>query len=214
MAEEENTPAPSPAGRMATRIGLIVAAAVLVAAALFAGRQFVGWFAKPDAQPVTVAIGGPFSLVDQDGRAVTEQTYRGKFMLIYFGFTYCPDVCPTSLTNLAQALDLLGKDGDKVVPVFMTVDPERDTPEYLKEYVVHFHPRMVGLTGTLDQVAKTAKAYRVYFAKTRAKDAAPDEYTMDHTSITYLMGPDGKFLTHFSHGTEPAVMTERIRKFL
>lgn len=212
MADEENAPAPPP-GRTATRIGLIVAIVVIVASVVFVGRRFADRPIVPDAASVA-AIGGPFALVDHNGRPVTEETFRGKFMLIYFGFTYCPDVCPTSLTNVGEALDLLGKDGEKIVPILITVDPERDKPEDLKEYVVHFHPRMVGLTGTPEQVAKAAKAYRVYFAKALPKGAPPDEYTMDHTSITYLMGPDGKFLTHFSHGTEPAAMAERIRKFL
>lgn len=215
---EPKNPPPAPRPSLLSRLGLtrrvgwVVAALVVVPAVLFVGKQYYGWFGGPPpaARP---AVGGPFALIDSQGRAVTDADFRGRFMLVYFGFTYCPDVCPTSLTAIAQALDRLGADADKVVPVLITVDPERDTPEQLKEYVRHFHPRLVGLTGTPEQVAAAAKAYRVYFAKARTQGAPADEYTMDHTSITYLMGRDGKFLAHFSHGTEPDAIAARVRAF-
>ncbi len=218
---EAKTPAPPPASTGLTgRIKAILAALVLVSVALLAGRHYLGWFANgADAPQPVPAVGGPFTLVDHDGRARTEADFRGRSMLVYFGFTYCPDVCPTALTAVAQALDRLGPDADKIAPVFITVDPERDLPEQLKEYVRHFHPRMTGLTGTKEQIAAVAKAYRVYYAKVRPQGAPgektpEDEYTMDHTSITYLMGPDGKFVAHFSHGTEPEAMAARIRRSL
>ncbi len=219
MSEPEPEPSP-PASRpsflaalgLTRRVLWVLAALVAAPALLFVGGKYYGWFEKP-APVARPAVGGPFALVDHQGRAVTDADFRGRFMLVYFGFTYCPDVCPTSLTVIAQALDRLGADADKVVPVFVTVDPERDTPEQLKEYVRHFHPRLVGLTGTPEQVAAAAKAYRVYYAKARVQGAPPDEYSMDHTSIAYLMGRDGKFLAHFSHGTEPDAIAARVRAF-
>lgn len=171
------------------------------------------------AQPETAAspsrglptIGGPFTLTDQTGRAVTDADFRGRYMLIYFGYTYCPDVCPTSLQVMADALDLLGPKADEITPILITIDPQRDTPELLRDYVVNFHPRMVGLSGTPEQVADAAKAYRVYFAKAEQEGGT---YLMDHSSIVYLMGKDGSFLAHFGHNTPADKMAEGIRKHL
>jgi protein SCO1/2 len=161
----------------------------------------------------TPNLGGPFTLIDEDGKPITDRAFRGKFMLIFFGYTFCPDVCPTSLTLVAEALDALGKDADKVVPVFVSVDPERDTPAHLKEYVKKFHPAMRGLTGSKDQIAAAAKAYKVIYAKAEA--AANDgNYLMDHSALLYLVGPDGKFRTFFSHGTGGAEMAQRIKEML
>jgi len=160
----------------------------------------------------TVAIGGPFTLVDQDGRTVTQADFKGRHMLVYFGYTFCPDVCPTELQTMSDALERLGKTAETVVPVFVTVDPGRDTPQVMKDYVRHFHPRLVGLTGSPDQTAAAAKAFKVYFAKVEGKDGAP--YLMDHSSIVYLMGPDGRFLGHFGHGTTPEAMAEGIKRKL
>jgi len=157
-------------------------------------------------------IGGPFSLVDQDGKAVTEADFKGRFMLVYFGYTFCPDVCPTSLSAMADALDMLGDKADRIVPVFITVDPERDTPEQMKMYVQYFHPRLVGLSGTVEQVAAAANAYKAYFAK--ATEVGGEDYLMDHSSITYLMGPDGQFISHFSHGVDGEEMAKRLKEFL
>jgi protein SCO1/2 len=159
-------------------------------------------------------IGGPFTLVDHNGKTITEREFRGKFMLIYFGFTYCPDVCPTSLTAIAQALDMLGDGAEKIAPLFVTVDPERDTPEQMKMYVGHFHPRLIGLTGSPEQISKMARTYRVYYAKVEEGDEGGDDYLMDHTAITYLMGPDGKFRAFFGHDATPEEMAKRIREFL
>jgi len=160
-------------------------------------------------------IGGPFSLVNQKGMPVTDQIFRGRYMLVYFGYTFCPDVCPTSLQIVADALDMLDeKDMQKIVPVFITVDPDRDTPEVLKEYVPNFHTKMVGLTGTKEQVFQAAKAYRAYFNKVVEEGGDKDEYLMDHTSITYLMGPNGEFVKHFPHGYDPKAMAERLKAIL
>ena len=157
-------------------------------------------------------VGGPFELTDQDGNAVTDQSFKGKLMLIYFGFTFCPDACPTALGVMSAALDKLDVAADRVVPMLITVDPARDTPPVLKDYVSNFHPRMVGLTGTPEQIAKVAKEYRVFYAK--APGTAPDEYLMDHTLLIYLMDGDGKYLAHFGPDATADQIAEEIRKHL
>ncbi|MCF8482992.1 MAG: SCO family protein [Rhodospirillum sp.] len=159
------------------------------------------------------AIGGPFELVNGQGETVTEQDFAGKYMLVYFGYTYCPDVCPTSLSLTGAALDMLTvEQRDQIAPIFITVDPDRDTPDVVGAYAKAFYPSMVGLTGTTAQVAAAARAYKVYFKKVEEEGDAP--YLMDHSAITYLMGPDGKFLTHFSHGTPPEKIAEILGKYL
>ena len=162
----------------------------------------------------TPTIGGAFTLVDHTGKTVTDGDYAGKFKLVFFGYTYCPDVCPTALSVMTDALDLLGSDAAKVQPLFISVDPARDTPEQLAMYVGHFGKGLVGLTGTAEQVAAAAKAYRVYYRKVDDKDAAQDEYLVDHTAIAYLMAPDGGFKVHFSQNTDAESMARRIREFL
>ena len=168
---------------------------------------------KPPAPPAA-AIGGPFTLVDHQGRPVTEDYFKGRLMLVYFGYTFCPDVCPTALTDMGDALGILGAAADKVTPVFITVDPDRDTPEHMKEYLKFFHPRMIGLTGTPEQTAAALKAYKVHAAKAPFEGGDAGDYLMDHTSIIYLMGPDGAYKTHFSHGAGAEDMAKGIRKFL
>ncbi|MFN0192870.1 MAG: SCO family protein [Aestuariivirga sp.] len=161
----------------------------------------------PGRQPTgtgTALVGGPFTLVDHTGKRVTEATYRGKYMLIFFGFTYCPDVCPTELQVMSAALDELGAAGEAIQPIFITVDPERDSPETMKAYVANFHPRMVGLTGSLEEISAVAKAYRVYFKKSGEGDA----YLMDHSSIVYLMDKEGKFLKHFTYSTDAKALAK------
>ena len=157
-------------------------------------------------------VGGPFELTDQDGNKVTDQTYKGKLMLIYFGFTFCPDACPTALGVMSAALDKLDVAADRVVPILITVDPERDTPPVLKDYVSNFHPRMVGLTGTPEQIAQVAKAYRVFYQKASGASAA--DYLMDHTLLIYLMDGEGKYLKHFSPDATPDQIADEIRKHL
>ncbi len=158
-------------------------------------------------------VGGPFALTDHTGKRVTDQDFRGRHMLILFGFTYCPDVCPSGLQVMSAALDKVGKKGEKVVPIFISVDPERDTPEQLAKYVPSFHPRLVGLTGGLAEVDAAAKAYRVYYKKVR-DEKSTGAYTIDHTGLIYLMGPDGAYITHFSHATGVDVVAERLGKSL
>lgn len=194
---------------LAARASLILSALAIVA---ILGALAWQQFAPRLGGGGQAAIGGPFNLIDQHGRTVSDESLRGRYLLIYFGYTYCPDVCPTELQAMSQALDALGPDGDKVTPVFITVDPARDTVEQLAGYAEHFHPRLLTLTGSERQVADAAKVYRVYYKKVESEDSS--DYLMDHSSIIYLMGPDGGFLTHFAYGTEPAVMAEGIRKYL
>lgn len=155
-------------------------------------------------------VGGPFELTDHTGHVRTERDFRGRLMLVYFGFTYCPDICPTDLQAIGQALDKLGRDGERVQPLFVTVDPERDTAQHLAEYVPLFHPRLIGLTGSLDAVRKAADAYKVYFAKVPIGKEAGD-YTVDHTAFIYLMDRDGNYLGFFPPGTTADRMVEIIR---
>jgi cytochrome oxidase Cu insertion factor (SCO1/SenC/PrrC family) len=159
----------------------------------------------------TVDIGGPFRLTNQYGERVTPKDFAGKYMMIYFGYTYCPDICPMTLANMTQALDQLPEAmADKVVPIFVTVDPERDTVEQLSEYAPLFHPRLVALTGTDAEVKAAARAYRVYFGK--VEDASSGDYLMDHSSFVYLMGPDGAYVTHFGHSATPDDMAEALKR--
>jgi protein SCO1 len=156
-------------------------------------------------------IGGPFSLVDTDGKRVTDRDFRGKLMLVFFGYAHCPDVCPTELQTMAEVLDKLGPDADALAPVFISVDPARDTPEALSAYVKAFSPRITGLTGSLDETASAAKAYRVYFRKA---GGGPDDYTVDHSAFVYLMDRDGSYLTHFVFNTPADAIAGVIKKQL
>jgi protein SCO1/2 len=185
--------------------------AVLVICGLLLYRL---WMERVSPEAVTgeALVGGPFTLTDQDGNAVTDQTYKGKLMLIYFGFTFCPDACPTALGVMSAALDKLDTAADRVVPMLITVDPERDTPQVLKDYVSNFLPGMVGLTGTPEQVAEVAKAYRVYYQK--AAGATGEDYLMDHTLLIYLMDGEGKYITHFGPDATPDQIADEIRKHL
>jgi cytochrome oxidase Cu insertion factor (SCO1/SenC/PrrC family) len=157
----------------------------------------------------SVSVGGPFSLTDDAGHPVTDQTYRGRWMLVYFGYTFCPDVCPTELQTIASALDKLGPDAKSVVPLFITVDPERDTPAALANYVKLFDDRLIGLTGTPEQIAAVARAYRVYYAKVTPKDSTT--YLMDHSSFVYLVGPNGKLRALFRPGESAQELADAIR---
>ncbi len=148
---------------------------------------------------------GPFSLVDHTGKQITEDDFRGKHMLVFFGYTSCPDVCPMDLQIISRAMDELGEVADRVQPIFITVDPARDTPEVLAEYASHFHPRIIGLTGTRRQVADAAMNYGVISMKIINEDN-PENYSINHSALTYLLGPDGKFEAAFDHGTDLETM--------
>ena len=152
-------------------------------------------------------IGGPFALMDGDGKTVTDRDFRGKWMLVYFGYTHCPDACPTALQDMANARDMLDRAKQaEVALLFITIDPERDTPALMKEYVSNFDAPITALSGSPEQVAKAAREYRVYFAK----HATADGYDMDHSSIIYVMSPDGAFVTNFSHQSTPAQIAARL----
>jgi protein SCO1/2 len=157
-------------------------------------------------------VGGPFELIDQAGKLRTDKDFRGKLMLVYFGFTYCPDVCPADLQNIGLALDILGESAQRVQPLFISVDPERDTPEHLKDYVQMFHPRLIGLTGEAAAIRSAADAYKVYYAK--VPNDRRDDYTVDHTAFIYLMGGDGSYIGFFPSGTSPDRIAEMLRKQL
>ncbi|HTZ79964.1 MAG TPA: SCO family protein [Stellaceae bacterium] len=192
----------------------IVAALCLLGVAFAAMWWREGREMLDSASKVTMpAIGGPFTLTATDGSKVTDQTYRGKIELIYFGYTYCPDACPTALNEIAGALAALGPSAERVQPLFITIDPARDTPKVLADYVRAFDPRIVGLTGTPDEIAAAANAYRVYYAPYKSADA-PDGYLMDHTSIVYVMNEQGRFVASFTHETTADQMAERLRKLI
>jgi protein SCO1/2 len=178
--------------------------------ALAVAAGWIGWDAYRGGRP---AIGGPFTLTDQNGRTVTSDSLKGKPTLIYFGFTYCPDVCPTSLLLMETAIEKLGPDtASKVNLVLITIDPERDTPELLKGYVENFGSTFIGLTGTPQQIADVARAYRVYYQKVPGKDGGP--YLMDHSSIVYLLDRNGRFVTHFTHEAKAEAITAAVQRLL
>jgi protein SCO1 len=195
----------------------LFAAEIALGVCLLAIAGAAGWWsAGPDEPPVVVtapAIGGPFTLTTTDGSTVTERSFRGKITLVYFGYTTCPDACPTELNEIAGALDELGPLAKHVQPLFITVDPQRDTPEVLAAYVKSFDPRILGLTGTPAQISEAAKVYRVYYAPFKSADA-PDGYLMDHTSVVYVMNEEGRFVASFTQETPAAQIAERLRKLV
>ena len=156
-------------------------------------------------------IGGPFRLVDQNGKHVTDQDLKGKPFLVFFGFTHCPDVCPTTLFDVSEVMRSLGPDADRTAALFITVDPERDTATALKDYLGSFDPHVRGLTGDADALAAVAKEYRVYYKKVPLDGG---DYTMDHTAIVYLMDKDGRFVSPFSLKRKPEVAAAELRKYL
>jgi protein SCO1/2 len=195
--------------------GLLLALVLAAALGGFAAWRYFnrgGQIAGMGAEQLQ--LGGPFTLVDQTGKTVTDKDFVGKLMLVYFGYTFCPDVCPTELANMAAAYDLLTPAERKQVQlVFITVDPERDTTQVLKDYVGNFGNDMVGLGGTAEQVKAAAKAYRVYYARSK-ETAGSSDYLMDHSGFVYLMGRDGRYRAHFRPQVEPQSIAEKIRSLL
>ena len=203
---------------VANKLGAAALAAVLFVDALssLASAEEV---ATPSAAELMDAlmwnhgpIGGPFDLIDQNGRRRTDAEFRGKLVILYFGYTYCPDVCPTDLMAISSAVRLLGPAGNNVQPIFITVDPQRDTVERLRGYVSAFHPRLIGLTGSEHDIRTLALAYKVYYAKIAAEPGEP--YAIYHTGFVYLVGRDGKYLGFFPPGTPPDRMVEIVRQHL
>jgi protein SCO1 len=162
-------------------------------AVLLIGAGAFMWLTDNSSRNVSFGIGGPFTLQDGSGKTVTDRDFRGKYMLVYFGYTHCPDVCPTTLTAVADALDKLGPKAQRIVPLFITVDPKRDTAPVVKQYAAAFGPGFVGLTGDASEIATVAKEYRVYYAEHRT-GPGPDDYSMDHSSVLYLMDSNGHFI--------------------
>ena len=161
----------------------------------------------------TALIGGPFTMMNDKGETVTEKTYAGKFTLLFFGFTNCGDVCPAELQVMSAAFTEMGALSESITPIFVSVDPERDTSKIMADYVKNFHPRLVGLTGTPEQIAAFAKLYHIYYQKV-PDPKNPADYEMDHSSILYLMGPDGKFIKHFTYTTDAKGLAEALKKVL
>jgi len=192
-------------------IALFLGLAVLLGVLAYDFRAFFPSGLQGE-QVAPVSIGGDFTLVDQNGATRHAQDFRDKLMLVYFGYTYCPDACPTALQDMSQAIDLLGEKADAVQPIFITIDPARDTVEQMKLYASNFHPRLIALTGTPEQIADAAKGYRVYYEKGKGIDA--ENYLMNHTGFIYLMGRDGKYLSHFSPGVTAEQMATAIEKHL
>lgn len=165
----------------------------------------------------TARVGGPFDLIDHNGRPVTEKFFRGKFMLVFFGYTRGPDICPAVLQVISAALERMGDDAKNIQPLFVTIDPARDTPGVMKKYLADFYAGMIGLTGSKKQIAEIAERYLVTYAKvveptmTGNQSGQSGPYGMDHSSRIYLMGRDGKFIRHFSYGTDPDKLAENIR---
>jgi cytochrome oxidase Cu insertion factor (SCO1/SenC/PrrC family) len=191
---------------------LFVATALVTA---LVGGSLAWWLTTPPPRPAVTAsgealIGGPFALIDQNGREVSDRDFAGRFTLVFFGFTYCPDMCPLSLMTMSAAMDELApEEAERVVPIFVTLDPERDTVELIADYAALFHPRLVALTGERAAIDDAARAYRVYHA--RAEMDSGEDYLIDHSAFTYLMGPDGRYRTHFTHDVTPDALAERIR---
>ena len=192
--------------------GLAAAALVAFLLTLAGEREMLGDSTAPSQQAAD--IGGPFTLLDSDGATVTDADFATSYLLVSFGFTSCPDVCPTALQSIGQAMDLLGDDAVRVQPLFITLDPERDTPDVVGEYAEAFHPRLIGLTGSAEQIADAAGAYRVYYAKVPTPDDDAAGYTVDHSAFVYLMAPDGTYLKHFSHASSPEEIAAGVRQQL
>ena len=196
--------------RVATNRTLVIVTAFT--ASLLIGLLVMLW-AMGGVRGVTApaAIGGPFQLTDQSGTPVTEKNLQGKPSIIFFGFTHCPDVCPTALFEMSEILRAMGKDADRVNAYFISVDPERDNKQAMKEYLSSFDPHLKGLTGDPEAISKVLSAYRVYAKKVPLKDG---DYTMDHTALTYLMDRDGRFVAPFNLNRKPEEAAADLKKYL
>lgn len=191
---------------LALLLGLAAGVATAVLLVTLPGTPGVGTQTSGKA-----LIGGPFSLLDATGKRVTDKDFRGRPMLVYFGFTNCPDVCPAGLQVIAAALDRMGDKANGLTPIFVTVDPERDTPELLGKYVASFHANIVALSGTPEDIAGVTKAYRVY-AKKVPDAERPGEYSVDHSSFMYLMDANGEFVKHFPHSVDAEKLADELSK--
>jgi len=204
MSDEKQTP---------SRRGpiLIIAAGLAVIVGL--GLGFLIPVSKPDLEVSQSIIGGPFEMVNHLGETVTQETFKGRHMLVYFGYTFCPDVCPTELQSMTVALNDMGKEADAITPVFVTIDPARDDVAAVRDYIGFFHPRLVGLTGTPEQVEAMTDAFGVFYARARDTGETTD-YLMDHSSLIFLMDEDGRYVTHIRANTSPEAMARQLRDAL
>ena len=195
----------------ATRLALVLSAFLAGLVLCFAVVLLVTGRGISPITATASAVGGPFRLTDQNGKAITDQDLKGRPFLVFFGFTHCPEVCPTALFDISEVLTKLGPDADKINALFITVDPERDTPATLKDYLSSFNPRLIGVGGDAEALAAVAKAYRVYYKKVPTKDG---DYTMDHTAIVYLMDKNGEFIAPFNLKRRPEEAATELRRYL
>ncbi len=195
---------------------------ILIVSAFFALGAYVATLWLVPQPPVLRAmvvpgskalVGGPFTLTDKTGKRVSDKDFRGRYMLIFFGYTFCPDVCPTGLQTISAALARLGPRAVKMAPIFITLDPERDTPQVLADYLSNFDPRLIGLTGSPEEIAAVAKAYHVYHAKV-AETGSPGDYLLDHSAIYFLMDEKGDYAGHFAYGVSPDELARGIARLL
>ncbi len=193
----------------ARTLSLALAACALCLALALSAYWYLAWPGGVSVPRVgAAAIGGAFALTDHTGKARTQADFAGKHLLVQFGYTFCPDVCPTELQKAAAVLEALGGEADKLQVLFVSIDPARDTPAVLADYVSAFHPAIVGLTGSAEQVHAAARAYKVYYAK--GEDTGDGGYLMDHSTFTYFMDPAGRYLRHFSASNGPEEMARQI----
>lgn len=203
-------PSSSPVRRFLPLIAAVVLLAAGVAAWMLTPAPDSGRSEPPGGSAL---VGGPFSLLDQTGKRVTDQDFRGRYMLIFFGYTFCPDVCPLELQAISEAIDALPpRVAARIQPIFITVDPARDSVPVMADYVKHFTPSLIGLTGTADEIKAAARAYRVYYQK--AADGQDADYLMDHSAIIFLMGPKGDYVSHFSAGVSGATMAAKLQELV
>src|SRR6478672_6267728 len=200
---------------MRLRLLLVVLAGFLIGAIGGAAVLLTKGAPAPPVETTGKAlIGGHFALIDQTGKPITDQDFRGRYLLVFFGFTHCPDICPTELQVMAAALEALSpQERKEIVPVFITLDPERDTPEVMAAYVKNFGQDFVGLTGSAESISAVAKAYRIAYSKLQ-QDKTSGDYTIDHSSLVYLMDENGDYITHFAYGIPAAKITEMLRRYL
>jgi len=194
-----------------TRALLMLAAFFTSLVLVFAVVMMVVGRDRGTATTQAAAVGGPFRLIDQDGKPLSDQDLKGRPFLVFFGFINCPDICPTTLFEMSEVLRRLGPDADRVRGLFVTIDPERDTPAKLKDYLSSFDPHLVGVTGDPNAIAAAAKAYRVYTKKVPLEGG---NYTMDHTTIVYLMDKEGRFVAPFSLKRRPEESAADLRRYL
>ncbi len=215
MPPTENNPSIFPPKARFLRWGQFAFIALFAVALVAAGG--VLWTLYNRAETGEPSLGAPFALIDQNGNQVTDKDLRGQFLLVYFGYSFCPDICSTSIDKMSQAVQRLGKAGERVVPIFITLDPARDTQDILREYASHFHPRLLALRGAETDIVALAKAYRLYFRKIAGGtggNGTGNDYLVDHSAFIYFMGPDGAYISLFGPEVDPDSMATEIARRL